>query len=63
MCSSVGEFEGSVTRGMGTPGVQICVLVCTQAALRYTLVKSEVEFTLVCSFIKEKLGNRTCPFI
>lgn len=58
MCSSVGDFEGSVPRDMSTPSVQICVLVYTQAALRYTLMKSEVEFILVCSFIKEKFREQ-----
>lgn len=40
MCSSVGRREVRVFLGVGAPGVQICVLVCTQAPFRHTLAKS-----------------------
>lgn len=33
MCSSVGKFEGGVSRGMDTPGVQICVHESSQIRL------------------------------
>lgn len=36
MCSSVRECEVGVLGGMDAPGLQICVLVGTQAALRCT---------------------------
>lgn len=45
-------------RGYGnTLCANLCVIVYTRA-LRYILVKSEVEFTLVCSFIKEKVREQ-----
>lgn len=40
MCSSVGKCEVGVLWDVGVPGVKICMLVCTQAALKHTLVKS-----------------------